>query len=185
MENSQDSSFKADGYVFSAENTASGTRDDMCPNISFTADTSAVTRRNERERNRVRLVNEGFTCLRQKIPFAHGKKRLSKVETLRHAVNYIKHLQLVIEEHDERFSGDVIEGQGRKTMLRLHGQDDRVSSDVNERTGRKAMLRLMSTRAQKRWKMLMENSRKIKSAHVQPTLRHRIREENKRDGVIE
>lgn len=69
-------------------------------NIAFQMEPSAVARRNERERNRVRMVNDGFSCLRQHIPYFPDKKKLSKVETLRCAVAYIKHLQDLITEHD-------------------------------------------------------------------------------------
>lgn len=68
--------------------------------VTFQMEASAVARRNERERNRVRLVNDGFSCLRQHIPYFPDKKKLSKVETLRCAVAYIKHLQDLITEHD-------------------------------------------------------------------------------------
>ena len=68
--------------------------------LAFQMEPSAVARRNERERNRVRMVNDGFSCLRQHIPYFPDKKKLSKVETLRCAVAYIKHLQDLITEHD-------------------------------------------------------------------------------------
>ena len=68
--------------------------------LAFQMEPSAVARRNERERNRVRMVNDGFLCLRQHIPYFPDKKKLSKVETLRCAVAYIKHLQDLITEHD-------------------------------------------------------------------------------------
>ena len=68
--------------------------------LAFQMEPSAVARRNERERNRVRMVNDGFSCLRQHIPYFPDKKKLSKVETLRSAVAYIKHLQDLINEHD-------------------------------------------------------------------------------------
>ena len=190
MENFEEQEFKAGSHVFDAEKLAAGTCD-MYPTISFTSEMSAVTKRNERERNRVRLVNEGFSCLRQKIPFAYGKKRLSKVETLRYAVDYIKHLQCVIQEHDKQFSGDVMEDQGREETFRLQKQNERVSSDVNERfsdnviekPGRKAMSRLMSTRAQERWKTLTDNGQNAAAnAHVRSTLRQRIRKNTRGEG---
>lgn len=65
----------------------------------------SVARRNARERNRVKQVNNGFTALRDRIPDevaeifeAHGTgrgsvKKLSKVETLRMAVEYIRSLE--------------------------------------------------------------------------------------------
>ncbi|XP_063224815.1 achaete-scute complex protein T8-like, partial [Bacillus rossius redtenbacheri] len=69
----------------------------------------AVARRNARERNRVKQVNNGFATLRQHIPAAVAEaylppgeaapargKKLSKVETLRMAVDYIRGLQRLL-----------------------------------------------------------------------------------------
>ncbi|KAM7084862.1 achaete-scute homolog 2 [Molossus nigricans] len=61
---------------------------------------AAVARRNERERNRVKLVNLGFQALRQHVPHGGASKKLSKVETLRSAVEYIGALQSLLAEHD-------------------------------------------------------------------------------------
>uniref|UniRef100_A0A8C9SFY0 Achaete-scute family bHLH transcription factor 4 n=1 Tax=Scleropages formosus TaxID=113540 RepID=A0A8C9SFY0_SCLFO len=52
-----------------------------------------IRKRNERERQRVRCVNEGYARLREHLPQELEDKRLSKVETLRAAISYIKHLQ--------------------------------------------------------------------------------------------
>ncbi|XP_001992198.2 achaete-scute complex protein T5 [Drosophila grimshawi] len=76
----------------------------------------SVVRRNARERNRVKQVNNGFSQLRQHIPVAviadlsNGRrgigpgadKKLSKVSTLRMAVEYIRRLQRVIDENDQQ-----------------------------------------------------------------------------------
>ncbi|KFM74112.1 Achaete-scute-like protein, partial [Stegodyphus mimosarum] len=59
---------------------------------------AAVARRNERERNRVRLVNLGFATLRQHVPNSTKNKKMSKVDTLRSAVEYIKSLQELLGE---------------------------------------------------------------------------------------
>ncbi|NWH26939.1 ASCL1 protein, partial [Grus americana] len=48
---------------------------------------AAVARRNERERNRVKLVNLGFATLREHVPNGAANKKMSKVETLRSAVD--------------------------------------------------------------------------------------------------
>ena len=56
-----------------------------------------VERRNERERMRVRLVNDAFRLLRSHIPVDPRQKKLSKVNTLRLAIQYIKYLQRLIE----------------------------------------------------------------------------------------
>lgn len=73
----------------------------------------AVARRNARERNRVKQVNNGFAALRERIPDevaecfeTHGSRRdatkkLSKVETLRMAVEYIRSLEKVLEIDSE------------------------------------------------------------------------------------
>lgn len=79
----------------------------------------AVARRNARERNRVRQVNDGFAALRRHIPdevaaaFENANsnrgpnKKLSKVETLRMAVEYIRNLEslLNIGHADKENSG--------------------------------------------------------------------------------
>nr|AAN85110.1 transcription factor Ash1 [Podocoryna carnea] len=65
-----------------------------------TMDPVAVARRNERERNRVKQVNDGFDALRKKVPFLPDKKKLSKVEILRYAMMYIRDLKGVVEEYD-------------------------------------------------------------------------------------
>ncbi|XP_016948098.1 achaete-scute complex protein T5 [Drosophila biarmipes] len=76
----------------------------------------SVIRRNARERNRVKQVNNGFSQLRQHIPVAviadlsNGRrgigpganKKLSKVSTLKMAVEYIRRLQRVIDENDQQ-----------------------------------------------------------------------------------
>ncbi|XP_074076927.1 achaete-scute homolog 4 [Macrotis lagotis] len=58
-----------------------------------------IQKRNERERQRVRCVNEGYARLRDHLPRELVEKRLSKVETLRAAISYIKHLQNLLDCH--------------------------------------------------------------------------------------
>uniref|UniRef100_A0A182RYV3 BHLH domain-containing protein n=1 Tax=Anopheles funestus TaxID=62324 RepID=A0A182RYV3_ANOFN len=70
---------------------------------------ASVQRRNARERNRVKQVNNGFANLRQHIPstvvtaLTNGtrgaNKKLSKVDTLRLAVEYIRSLQRMLDEN--------------------------------------------------------------------------------------
>ncbi|KAG3284415.1 ASCL2 [Ictidomys tridecemlineatus] len=69
---------------------------------------AAVARRNERERNRVKLVNLGFQALRQHVPHGGASKKLSKVETLRSAVEYIRALQSLLAEHDAVRAGGLL-----------------------------------------------------------------------------
>jgi hypothetical protein len=62
---------------------------------------ATVARRNERERNRVKMVNMGFATLRQHVPNGAKNKKMSKVETLRSAVEYIRELRQLLGESDE------------------------------------------------------------------------------------
>jgi len=59
-----------------------------------------IRKRNERERMRVRNVNEGYASLRDHLPLEPTDKRLSKVETLRGAIRYIKLLESLLENND-------------------------------------------------------------------------------------
>ncbi|XP_006897611.1 PREDICTED: achaete-scute homolog 4 [Elephantulus edwardii] len=64
-----------------------------------------LRKRNERERQRVRCVNEGYARLRDHLPRELAAKRLSKVETLRAAIGYIRHLQELLERHSRGSEG--------------------------------------------------------------------------------
>ncbi|KAL7077011.1 hypothetical protein ACQ4LE_003768 [Meloidogyne hapla] len=59
---------------------------------------TTVWKRNERERIRVREVNNGYTNLKSKLPLTENDRRLSKVDTLRLAIAYIHHLENLINE---------------------------------------------------------------------------------------
>lgn len=59
-----------------------------------------IQKRNERERQRVKCVNQGYAKLRDHLPGAAADRRMSKVETLRAAIRYIKHLQRLVEERE-------------------------------------------------------------------------------------
>ncbi|KAK6050320.1 Helix-loop-helix DNA-binding domain protein [Cooperia oncophora] len=48
---------------------------------------------NERERKRMNSINRGFDYLRQRLPNNTHEKKLSKVDTLRGAMEYIRKLQ--------------------------------------------------------------------------------------------
>ena len=72
-----------------------------------------ITRRNERERNRVKHINNSFLKLQQHLPSLPGAtpsankkiKKLSKVDTLRGAIQYIEQLQRLLHEHDTLMAG--------------------------------------------------------------------------------
>lgn len=67
-----------------------------------------IQKRNERERQRVRCVNQGYTKLRSHLPAQDQDqdqdKRLSKVETLRAAIRYIKYLQGLVDMENPRIT---------------------------------------------------------------------------------
>ncbi|XP_073829184.1 achaete [Musca autumnalis] len=86
----------------------------------------SVIRRNARERNRVKQVNDGFSHLRQHIPTAiiaeisNGRrgigpgadKKLSKVDTLRMAAEYIRRLKKLIEDVDSGSDSSSVSSYG-------------------------------------------------------------------------
>uniref|UniRef100_A0A1I7ZLX2 BHLH domain-containing protein n=1 Tax=Steinernema glaseri TaxID=37863 RepID=A0A1I7ZLX2_9BILA len=61
---------------------------------------TSVWKRNRRERDRVRCVNEGYETLRNALPLAENEKRISKVDTLRLAIFYIKHLDRLLKNEN-------------------------------------------------------------------------------------
>ena len=67
------------------------------PLYDYNLEPAFIRKRNERERIRVRHVNEGYARLRERLPDEPTDKRMSKVETLRAAIKYIKHLENLLE----------------------------------------------------------------------------------------
>lgn len=63
-----------------------------------------IRKRNERERERVRCVNDGYSRLKEHLPLENKQKRISKVEILRRAIEYIRYLNAVLEKDDENKS---------------------------------------------------------------------------------
>uniref|UniRef100_A0A3Q0KNK5 Achaete-scute transcription factor-related n=1 Tax=Schistosoma mansoni TaxID=6183 RepID=A0A3Q0KNK5_SCHMA len=66
-------------------------------------DSMNITRRNERERNRVKLLNMGFDRLRAVVPCRSGEQ-LSKISTLKKAIWYIEHLDKVLHGQENSCS---------------------------------------------------------------------------------
>ncbi|XP_002120644.2 neurogenic differentiation factor 1 [Ciona intestinalis] len=58
--------------------------------------TLRVARRNERERRRIKHVNSAFDELRKRVPSGNRCRKISKVETLRSAIEYIRALEAVL-----------------------------------------------------------------------------------------
>lgn len=65
-----------------------------------TSKTHKIEKRNARERYRVKAVNNAFCRLRCLIPaIAARRKRVSKVKTLKKAVQYIMELQTILQSY--------------------------------------------------------------------------------------
>lgn len=75
------------------------------PLYDYNLEPAFIRKRNERERIRVRHVNEGYARLREHLPDEPTDKRMSKVETLRAAIRYIKHLENLLEIDSESKDG--------------------------------------------------------------------------------
>ena len=59
-------------------------------------------KRNERERRRVKKLADGFINLRDAVPHCRGDKKMSKLDTLRNALNYMHYLTSIVHEDDLR-----------------------------------------------------------------------------------
>ena len=55
---------------------------------------------NVRERNRMKTINGAFHSLRERLPIACRERKVSKVDTLRLAINYIQHLSDTLQHLD-------------------------------------------------------------------------------------
>ncbi|XP_068628000.1 achaete-scute complex protein T5-like [Battus philenor] len=97
---------------------------------------ASIARRNARERNRVKQVNDGFNALRRRLPAAvvaalsggarrGSGKKLSKVDTLRMVVEYIKYLQRLIDESDAAIG--IVDKT--KTAVHMTYEDEGVYGD--------------------------------------------------------
>ena len=56
----------------------------------------AVSRRNARERTRVKTVNDSYQHLKSHVPAAARTKRMSKVDIIKHSIDYIQKLQTMV-----------------------------------------------------------------------------------------
>ncbi|XP_009984986.1 PREDICTED: class A basic helix-loop-helix protein 15-like [Tauraco erythrolophus] len=85
---------------------------------------------NERERQRMHKLNNAFQALREVIPHVRAEKKLSKIETLTLAKNYIKSLtSIILNMSNGHFPA--AEGMGAALGSKLyqhyqqqHGDDD-------------------------------------------------------------
>ncbi|XP_042547461.1 achaete-scute homolog 3 [Dipodomys spectabilis] len=79
-----------------------------------------IRKRNERERQRVKCVNEGYAQLRHHLPDEYLEKRLSKVETLRAAIKYINYLQSLLYADEAETKNHPGAGSSRMATSSCH-----------------------------------------------------------------
>ena len=60
-----------------------------------------IARRNARERSRVKSVNNSYESLRAHVPAAAKAKRMSKVDVIKHTIQYIHKLQEIVNSQIE------------------------------------------------------------------------------------
>ncbi|XP_001508374.1 achaete-scute homolog 3 [Ornithorhynchus anatinus] len=101
----------------------------QAPYSNFEVDESSygpafIRKRNERERQRVKCVNEGYAQLRRHLPEEYLEKRLSKVETLRAAIKYIDHLRSVLS--GDGAAAKDLGGKVQATVATLNHQTDPI-----------------------------------------------------------
>lgn len=92
-----------------------------------------IRKRNERERMRVRSVNEGYARLRDHLPLEPTEKRLSKVETLRGAIKYIKLLEKVLKETDKDNNsneGDRNNEDGTNKIMQVTKDNEKIKLSI-------------------------------------------------------
>ena len=117
-----------------------------------------VARRNARERRRVETVNNAFLRLRRHVPTDTKHKRLSKVKTLRNAIDYIKRLTDMIDDYDKQFGSPccnhgrsvamvTVSGQQQNTRTLYHSQV--INTEINS----------CSNWYQHRWRNLISSTR--------------------------
>lgn len=78
---------------------------------------------NQRERKRMRTINEAFEGLRERIPLASGDRKLSKVDTLKLAIRYIHQLMDMVNtcESSSGPYGHPDDPNASKVIIRCHG----------------------------------------------------------------
>jgi hypothetical protein len=84
-----------------------------------------VAKRNARERRRVQAVNSAFARLRKVVPVENARgKRISKVKTLQHAIDYIQALQQLLEQ-DRNYQ--IVVSECRNAVVRVVNFDNNCS----------------------------------------------------------
>ncbi|KAL4233813.1 helix loop helix domain [Mactra antiquata] len=99
-------------------------------------DPTCLRRRNERERDRVRCVNEGYLRLKEHLPISNKEKRMSKVDTLRCAIRYIKHLKSILKDDIDltlNYESEVCDFKRENVLDMCNGNNsDHVQTNVED-----------------------------------------------------
>ena len=88
-------------------------------------------------------VNCGFEILRTHIPSAAKQKKMSKVDTLRHAVDYIQKLRKILREQSLEDIEDIVDSDGAPVSAEapLPATKQRQSKTVTARKGGKQAIK--------------------------------------------
>lgn len=108
------------------------------------AEPGFIRKRNERERIRVRNVNEGYARLRDHLPLEPTEKRLSKVETLRGAIKYIKLLQNILSDTDSSSTTLLASSSTAPSRMTFSQHDGHFNEVAKRMTSTMAMKQFMS-----------------------------------------
>ncbi len=88
-----------------------------------------TTKRNTRERNRVRYINNCFEVLREHIPFEivdeirdDKNRKLSKVETLKYAAMYIQQLSELLQSTDPCYDQEKVVETAKVTTTKIKSE---------------------------------------------------------------
>lgn len=89
---------------------------------------------NERERQRMHKLNNAFQALREAIPHVKTDKKLSKIETLTLAKNYIKALTSIVLDMSAACSGTVPDHSSAAKLLQCYQQhlEDEGEQDLTQ-----------------------------------------------------
>uniref|UniRef100_A0A8C6NA65 Class A basic helix-loop-helix protein 15 n=1 Tax=Melopsittacus undulatus TaxID=13146 RepID=A0A8C6NA65_MELUD len=92
---------------------------------------------NERERQRMHKLNNAFQALREVIPHVRAENKLSKIETLTLAKNYIKSLtSIILNMSNGHLPAAEGIGGGRGSRLYQHYQQQHGNDDNEEQINR-------------------------------------------------
>ncbi|XP_005093339.1 uncharacterized protein LOC101863728 [Aplysia californica] len=103
----------------------------MVPLPGHMTEPTFVRRRNERERERVRCVNEGYDRLKEHLPLGNKDRRISKVETLRHAIDYIRGLRQLLQDTERQKQHTDKQHSNKHTNKRTYKHNNKHATSIS------------------------------------------------------